>query len=228
MGKQKTELDYTPDCSHEKEFFLKGVRSVGVDEVGRGCLAGPVVAAAVSFPDELLKEMIDDKNPDAWWRGLGDSKKLKAQTRKALSLEIQKHCEWSVAWCGVEEIDKLNILHASLKAMRKALEKFEGKCGAVLVDGNMTPYKAPHYDERAKPRFAHVVTLIKGDSRSYAIAAASIIAKVYRDEWMERLSQEYPHYELHVHKGYPTPLHKEKIRAHGICDLHRRSFSMPV
>ncbi len=175
----------------------------GVDEVGRGPLAGPVVAAAV---------ILDDLQPI---RGLRDSKKLGPATRRRLAGEIRaKALCVCVAEASVDEIDRLNILQATLLAMRRAVEGLRLVPARVLVDGNRLP--ALHVPAEA---------IVRGDATVPAIAAASIVAKVHRDELLERLHEQHPQYGFAGHKGYPTPQHLAALRAHGACAAHRRSFA---
>jgi ribonuclease HII len=175
----------------------------GVDEAGRGPLAGPVVAAAV---------MLDDRAPI---RGLNDSKKLGARTRERLFDEIlAKALCCRIATASVEEIDTLNILQATLLAMRRAVEGLRLRPHLVLVDGNRTPEL--HVPVRA---------VVKGDSKVQCIAAASILAKVHRDRLCAGLHERHPQYGFDGHKGYATPAHLAALREHGPCTEHRRSFA---
>lgn len=175
----------------------------GVDEVGRGPLAGPVVAAAV---------ILDPKNIIS---GLNDSKKLSHKKRMLLSGEIKtKSLAWSLGRAEVEEIDEINILQASLLAMKRAVEALEKKPEMVVVDGNFKPNV--NYE---------TIAIVKGDSLIPAISAASIIAKVARDNEMVGLDEEYPDYGFSSHKGYPTKQHIEALARLGITKIHRRSFS---
>ncbi len=175
----------------------------GVDEAGRGPLAGPVVAAAV---------ILDDLNPI---QGLNDSKKLTAARREALYDEIRaKALCCSIAEASVEEIDRLNILQATLLAMRRAVLGLRLKPVLVLVDGNQLPV----LDVQAE-------AIVKGDSLVQAISAASILAKVTRDRWCERLHEQYPEYGFDGHKGYGTAAHLAALRLHGACEEHRRTFA---
>lgn len=175
----------------------------GVDEAGRGPLAGPVVAAAV---------ILDDLNPIT---GLADSKKLTAARREALFDEIRaKALCCSIAEASVQEIDQLNILQATMLAMRRAVMGLRLKPVLVLVDGN----RIPVLDMQAE-------AIVKGDALVQAISAASILAKVHRDRWCERLHELYPAYGFAGHKGYGTPAHLTALQAHGACPEHRRSFS---
>ncbi|WP_336695146.1 ribonuclease HII [Delftia acidovorans] len=175
----------------------------GVDEAGRGPLAGPVVAAAV---------ILDDLNPI---EGLNDSKKLTAARREALYDEIRaKALCCSIAEASVEEIDRLNILQATLLAMRRAVLGLRLKPVLVLVDGNQLPV----LDVQAE-------AIVKGDSLVQAISAASILAKVTRDRWCERMHEQYPEYGFDGHKGYGTAAHLAALRLHGACEEHRRTFA---
>ena len=176
---------------------------IGVDEVGRGCLAGPVYAAAVILPEVFSIE------------GLTDSKKLSASRREELSLAIHEQCEVCIACATVEEIDEINILQASLLAMKRAIEGLEKSKAIVLVDGKQ---KIPHLNFPQQ-------TLIKGDLRAEPVAAASIVAKVFRDRLMSELGDEYPGYGLGEHKGYATKVHKEAIAQKGPTPIHRQSFA---
>lgn len=174
----------------------------GVDEAGRGPLAGPVVAAAV---------ILDPARPIS---GLRDSKQLSARQREALAEEIRDRSRaWAVAWADHEEIDRLNILQASLLAMARAVAALALQPQRVLVDGNRCP---------AVPQ--PVTAIVKGDASVAAISAASILAKVERDAAMCRLDVLYPGYGFAVHKGYPTAAHMEALERHGACPVHRRSF----
>ena len=175
----------------------------GVDEAGRGPLAGPVVAAAV---------IMDDLNPI---QGLADSKKLTAARREKLYDEIRaKALCCSIAEASVEEIDQLNILQATMLAMRRAVEGLRLKPTKVLVDGN----RLPVLDVLAE-------AIVKGDAKVPAISAASILAKVHRDRWCAQYHEQFPQYGFAAHKGYGTAEHMAALRAHGACPQHRKSFS---
>lgn len=178
---------------------------IGVDEVGRGCLAGPVYAAAVSFKSDILADLVTD------------SKLLSEKRREELAQEILHHHHVGIAFATVEEIDELNILQASLLAMKRAVEKLEARCGHVLIDGNQ---KIPHL-----PAHFQQTTVVKGDLRVALISAASIVAKVTRDQLMKDMALQYPHYGFEKHKGYSTLIHKQSIALHGPCPHHRKSFS---
>ena len=175
----------------------------GVDEAGRGPLAGPVVAAAV---------ILDDLRPI---KGLADSKKLTARTRERLYDEIRAHALCcSIGEASVEEIDRLNILQATLLAMQRAVAGLRLKPVKVLVDGN----RLPVLDVMAE-------AIVQGDSKVQAISAASILAKVHRDRWCEEIDAQDPHYGFAAHKGYGTAVHLQALREHGATTWHRRSFS---
>lgn len=175
----------------------------GVDEAGRGPLAGPVVAAAV---------ILDDLHPI---KGLADSKKLTTLRRDKLFDEIRAHALCcSIAQATPQEIDALNILQATLLAMRRAVEGLRLKPHKVLVDGNRLPVLQVPCE-----------AIVKGDAKIKAISAASILAKVHRDRLCQDLHAAYPQYGFDVHKGYPTPTHLTALKAHGACDAHRRSFA---
>ncbi|HCY14564.1 MAG: ribonuclease HII [Curvibacter sp. GWA2_64_110] len=175
----------------------------GVDEAGRGPLAGPVVAAAV---------ILDDLNPI---QGLADSKKLTAARREKLYDEIRaKALCCSIAEASVEEIDQLNILQATMLAMRRAVEGLRLKPTKVLVDGN----RLPTLDVLAE-------AIVKGDAKVPAISAASILAKVHRDRWCAEYHAQFPQYGFAAHKGYGTAEHMAALRAHGACPQHRKTFS---
>jgi ribonuclease HII len=176
--------------------------AAGADEAGRGPLAGPVVAAAVILPRKFDLEGIDD------------SKKLDRGKREALELRIKKHATWSVVVAEVEEVDRLNILWASMAAMHRALAQLEKPFKKVLIDGNTLP------KEMSWPAQA----VVDGDAKIACIAAASILAKTERDRIMTRLAADYPLYGFERHFGYSTPEHLEALRMHGPCAIHRRSF----
>ena len=184
------------------ECTYQGRLLAGVDEVGRGPLAGAVVAAAVIL------------DPDSPIEGLNDSKKLTEKKREGLSEEIkEKALSWSLGRAETEEIDELNILQASLLAMKRAVEGLAITPEYALIDGNKCPVLAVSCE-----------AVIKGDSRVAAISAASIIAKVSRDQEMVELDKQYPGYGLAKHKGYPTAVHMKALKELGVSDIHRRSF----
>ena len=191
--------------TYEYENLLKekGYKAVcGIDEAGRGPLAGPVFAAAVILPDDLGDI------------GINDSKKLSEKKRDALFDVIkEKAIAWSVASAGEAEIDEINILNATFLAMKRAVEGLSVKPDVALVDGNRKPKTG-----------IEEITLVKGDAKSISIAAASILAKVSRDRYLLELDEKYPEYQFSKHKGYPTALHYEMIKKHGISPVHRLSF----
>ncbi|MFN7353577.1 MAG: ribonuclease HII [Burkholderiales bacterium] len=184
-------------------FSVSGTRVCGVDEAGRGPLAGAVVAAAVIL------------HPDRAIPGLADSKKLSARKRERLALEIKQQAwAWAVAEASVEEIDQLNILQASLLAMKRAVMSLSLVPDRVLVDGNQLP-DLPY----------SVQAIIGGDASQPSISAASILAKTSRDAALIELDQRYPDYGFAQHKGYPTPQHLQAIRQYGVLPVHRKSFA---
>ena len=183
----------------------------GCDEAGRGCLAGPVYAAAVILPP-------DYENAD-----LNDSKKLSEEKRYELRETIMHDALcWAVASCSAEEIDQLNILHASIEAMHRALTLLNMRPQAIIVDGNkFIPWIDP--DTGHQPPYQ---TIVKGDGKYMSIAAASILAKTFRDDYMNEQSENYPEYQWQQNKGYPTRAHRAAIKRIGITPLHRRSFTL--
>lgn len=198
----------SPTSEWEIRFGHPGLLVVGVDEVGRGCLAGPVVAGAA-----ILGSL--DPAPE-WLTEVNDSKLLKPETRERLAPLIRgwaKACAIGIA--SVEEIDRLNIHHASHLAMQRAFDSLGVEAAHVLVDGKFVPksFQVPG------------TALVKGDSRSLSIACAAILAKVWRDSHMGDLDLEYPGYGFSAHKGYFTPAHRRALATLGPCGLHRRSFS---
>jgi ribonuclease HII len=175
----------------------------GVDEAGRGPLAGPVFAAAV---------ILDPARPII---GLRDSKKLSEARRDALAIEIKSHAlAWSIAECSEEEIDALNILQATMLAMRRAVEGLAVQPTLALIDGNRCPVMPVRSE-----------AIVKGDDKVAAISAASILAKTARDAALMVLHRQYPQYAFDRHKGYPTALHMERLRAHGVSPVHRKSYA---
>ena len=172
----------------------------GVDEVGRGCLAGPVVAAAV-----ILKDF--DNNE------INDSKKIPKKKREELSSYIKQNSIYSIGEASVEEIDKLNILNASLLAMKRAIKNLSSQPESILVDGNFKPINE-----------TNVFSIVKGDTKSISIAAASIVAKVYRDKLMAKFSKIHPEYKFENNSGYGTKEHQNALLKFGVSPIHRRSF----
>lgn len=188
-----------------KNYYEQGRVEAGCDEAGRGCLAGSVYAAAVILPPDYHNER------------LNDSKKLTARQRYALRQDIERDAvAWAVGVVTPQEIDQINILNASILAMHRALDQLQVRPEAIIVDGNrFKPYHdLPH------------TTIVKGDGKYLSIAAASILAKTYRDDEMVRLAQEYPDYDWQHNMGYPTRKHREAIRQHGITPYHRRTFNL--
>lgn len=188
---------------YEDQAALEGYRVIcGVDEAGRGPLAGPVCAAAVILPEHCTIP------------GLNDSKKLSDKRRRELFPIITKSAlAYGIAFASEAEIDEINILQATFLAMKRALEKLSLRPDYALIDGNReTDFGLP------------VKTVVRGDSLSANIAAASILAKVTRDDWMIRLSEEYPGYGFEIHKGYGTTAHYDALRRLGPCDAHRKTF----
>ncbi|HEY9006781.1 MAG TPA: ribonuclease HII [Ohtaekwangia sp.] len=188
-----------------RSSFTKDLTEAGCDEAGRGCLAGPVVAAAVVLPKKYRHKL------------LNDSKQLKKDDREELRYEIQKVAiSWAVAEVSHEEIDEINILNASFKAMHLALDKLPETPQLLLIDGNrFKPYRDIRYE-----------CVIKGDATYLSIAAASVLAKTYRDELMQNLATQYPGYGWETNVGYPTEEHRNGIKQLGITPYHRRSFTL--
>lgn len=194
---------------NEKKMLLPymeaGRIEAGCDEAGRGCLAGAVYAAAVILPPDFHNEE------------LNDSKQLSERRRYALRPIIEAEAvAWAVGVVTPEEIDRINILKASFLAMHRAIEQLKVRPEHLLIDGNrFTPY----------PGIGHT-TVVKGDGKYLSIAAASVLAKTYRDDYMNRLATEYPEYAWDVNKGYPTKAHREAIRQYGITPYHRKTFRL--
>lgn len=193
------------DAHPLKAFMQEGVVEAGCDEAGRGCLAGPVYAAAVILP------------PDFECEGLTDSKQLTARQRYKLRPIIEeKALAWAVGIVSAQEIDEINILRSSIKAMQLALDQLKVRPQHILVDGNrFTPYKDIPYH-----------TVIKGDATYLSIAAASILAKTYRDDYMSQLAEEFPMYNWEKNKGYPTAEHRDAIAKYGASPHHRMTFTL--
>ena len=188
-----------------KSHYYEGLIEAGCDEAGRGCLAGSVYAAAVILPSDYQNEL------------LNDSKKLTAKKRYALREEIERDAiAWAVGIVTPEEIDKINILNASFLAMHRALDQLQVSPEAVIVDGNrFNPYQD-----------LPSTTIVKGDGKYLSIAAASILAKTYRDDYMLSLAEEYPQYDWQSNMGYPTKKHRQAILEHGITPYHRKSYNL--
>lgn len=188
-----------------KARFYRSKIEAGCDEAGRGCLAGPVVAAAVILPKNFKHEI------------LNDSKKLTRKQRDELRLEVEEHAlAWAVGLASHREIDKLNILNASYLAMHRAIDQLKNKPEYLLIDGNRF---------QAHPEIPHKC-IVKGDGKYYSIAAASVLAKTHRDELMEKLAESHPEYHWNTNVGYPTKAHRSAIRDFGITPYHRRSFQL--
>jgi ribonuclease HII len=188
-----------------QSFLIAGRVEAGCDEAGRGCLAGPVTAAAVILPPDFSNEL------------LNDSKQLTERQRDRLRPIIEREAvAWAVAMVSPQEIDRMNILRASITAMHRALDQLSVRPEAILVDGNrFYPYHdIPH------------TTIVKGDGKLMSIAAASVLAKTHRDELMRQLDEEFPQYGWAKNKGYPTPDHRAAIAAHGVSPHHRRTFQL--
>ena len=186
-------------------YLNKGLMEAGCDEAGRGCLAGAVYAAAVILPKDFKNALMND------------SKQLTEKQRYALREVIEREAiAWSVGIVLPEEIDKINILNASILAMHRAVDGLKIRPEALIIDGNrFRPYhNLPH------------TTVVKGDGKYLSIAAASILAKTYRDDYLNRLHEEYPFYDWKGNKGYPTKKHREGIRLHGTTPYHRMSFNL--
>ena len=188
-----------------QQYLIAGRIEAGCDEAGRGCLAGPVTAAAVILPSDFHNDLIND------------SKQLTERQREQLRPIIEHEAlAWAVAMVAPDEIDRINILRASITAMHRALDHLSMRPEGILVDGNrFFPYHdIPH------------TTIIKGDGKMLSIAAASILAKTHRDEYMRQLDKEYPQYGWARNKGYPTPNHRAAIAQHGVSPHHRRTFQL--
>lgn len=188
-----------------KNHFYEGLTEAGCDEAGRGCLAGSVYAAAVILPPDYQNE------------ALNDSKQLTEKRRYALREQIERDAvAWAVGVVTPEEIDEINILNASILAMHRALDALKVRPEAVIVDGN-----------RFKPyRDLPSTTIVKGDGKYLSIAAASILAKTYRDDYMNGLAEQFPQYNWKSNKGYPTKKHRDAIRKFGITPFHRKSYNL--
>jgi len=191
--------------------YYEGKIEAGCDEAGRGCLAGSVYAAAVILPEDYRNDL------------LNDSKQLTEKKRYELREIIQRDAvAWAVGIVTPEEIDKINILNASILAMHRALDQLKVRPEAIIIDGNrFKPYKDP-VDNKALPH----TTIVKGDGKYLSIAAASILAKTYRDDYMNDLAKEYPQYDWLSNKGYPTKAHRDAIRQYGITPYHRKSYNL--
>lgn len=197
--------------------YYEGLIEAGCDEAGRGCLAGAVYAAAVILP------------PDYHNADLNDSKQLTEKKRYMLREQIERDAvSWAVGIVTPEEIDKINILQASFLAMHRAIDQLTPCPEALIIDGNrFTPYHPiiGGGTSRAEAALPHT-TIVKGDRKYLAIAAASILAKTYRDDYMNRLAEEYPQYDWRSNKGYPTKKHRQAIREYGVTPYHRLSYNL--
>lgn len=193
--------------------YHNGLVEAGCDEAGRGCLAGSVYAAAVILPPDYENEL------------LNDSKQLSERQRYELRDVVQRDAlAWAVGVVTPEEIDHINILNASILAMHRALDQLSLRPQAVIVDGNrFKPYRDPLIPDGPPLPYA---TIVKGDGKFLSIAAASILAKTYRDDYMLQLAEEYPQYDWKKNKGYPTQRHREAIREYGPTPYHRRSYNL--
>ena len=188
-----------------KSHYYENLIEAGCDEAGRGCLAGSVYAAAVILPIDYQNEL------------LNDSKKMSAKKRYLLREEIERDAvAWAVGVVTPEEIDKINILNASILAMHRALDQLAVRPKAVIIDGN----RFKTYQDLPS------TTIVKGDGKYLSIAAASILAKTYRDDYMLSLAKEYPQYDWQSNMGYPTKKHRLAIREHGVTPFHRKSFNL--
>jgi ribonuclease HII len=204
-----------------KNHYYEGLVEAGCDEAGRGCLAGAVYAAAVILPPDYENAL------------LNDSKQLTERRRYQLRTEIERDAvAWAVGIVTPEEIDKINILNASILAMHRALDQLSVRPQAIIVDGNrFKPYHpvvggiAADTLQRSATALPHT-TIVKGDGKYLSIAAASILAKTYRDDYMNRLAEEYPQYDWRSNKGYPTKKHREAIKAYGTTPYHRQTFNL--
>jgi ribonuclease HII len=188
-----------------KPFYQADLAEAGCDEAGRGCLAGSVYAAAVILPKDYVNEE------------LNDSKKLTEKSRYALRRIIQRDAlAWAVGIVTADEIDKINILNASILAMHRALDQLKLRPEYIIVDGN----KFKKYGE------IPYTTIVKGDGKYMSIAAASVLAKTYRDDYMNELAEQYPQYDWKNNKGYPTKKHRAAIKEYGITPFHRKSYNL--
>ena len=188
-----------------ERHYYQGLTEAGCDEAGRGCLAGSVYAAAVILPTDYTNEL------------LNDSKQLTERQRYRLREEVERDAIcWAVGIVTPEEIDRINILNASILAMHRALDQLTVRPEAIIVDGNrFKPYQGLPY-----------TCIVKGDGKYLPIAAASILAKTYRDDYMNQLATQYPYYQWQQNKGYPTQAHREALRQYGVTPLHRRSYNL--
>jgi len=188
-----------------KSYFKEMVVEAGCDEAGRGCLAGPVYAAAVILPPDFNNSL------------LNDSKQLTEKQRYQLRPVIEEQAlAWAVGVVTNEEVDKINVLNSSYLAMHRAIEQLKIKPEFLIIDGNRF---------KAYPTIPHEC-IVKGDGKYFSIAAASVLAKTYRDDYMNQLANEFPHYQWEQNKGYPTEVHRNAIRKYGITPYHRKTFRL--
>ena len=210
----------TPITHMLASHYYEGKIEAGCDEAGRGCLAGSVFAAAVILPDGY-------ENPL-----LNDSKQLTERRRYELRQQIERDAvSWAVGIVTAEEIDKINILNASILAMHRALDQLTVRPEAIIVDGNRFKPYFPPLTSHLSPLTTHQsplphTTIVKGDGKYMAIAAASILAKTYRDDYMNELAKQYPQYDWQSNKGYPTKKHRQAIKEFGITPFHRKSYNL--
>ena len=196
--------------------YYQGKVEAGCDEAGRGCLAGSVFAAAVILPEGYQNQL------------LNDSKQLTEKKRYQLREMIERDAvAWAVGIVTPEEIDKINILNASILAMHRALDQLQVRPEAIIVDGNrFKPYYERGEGSEVRGEKLPHTTIVKGDGKDLSIAAASILAKTYRDDYMNQLAEEYPQYDWLSNKGYPTKKHREAIKQYGITPYHRKSYNL--
>ena len=220
MKKEKPKSEVTSPLTNREgqgvgllSHYYEGKVEAGCDEAGRGCLAGSVYAAAVILPDGYQNEL------------LNDSKQLTEKRRYALRETIERDAvAWAVGIVTPEEIDKINILNASILAMHRALDQLRVRPEAIIVDGNrFKPYRPVVNGSAVNIPYT---TIVKGDGKYLSIAAASILAKTYRDDYMNQLAEEYPQYDWRSNKGYPTKKHRDAIREYGITPYHRKSYNL--
>ena len=204
-----------------KAYYKEGLIEAGCDEAGRGCLAGPVFAAAVILPSDFRNEM------------LNDSKQLTEKKRYLLREVIEREAlAWAVGIVDNKEIDKINILNASILAMHRSLDQLTVRPEYIIVDGNRwKPYQELTANDNVndndnEPKVVPATTIVKGDGKYLSIAAASILAKTYRDDFMLRIHEEFPQYHWDKNKGYPAKVHREAIRQYGTTPYHRMSFNL--
>lgn len=209
------------------KYYSEGIIEAGCDEAGRGCLAGSVYAAAVILPDDYHNDV------------LNDSKQLTEKKRYQLREEIERDAiAWAVGVCTAQEIDEINILHASYLAMHRAIDQLKVKPEALIIDGNRFDPYYPGMDHSTVEAYLNPdnllvgmaqpmrhTTIVKGDGKYLSIAAASILAKTYRDDYMNQLAEEYPQYDWLSNKGYPTKKHRQAIKEHGPTPYHRMTFT---